>query len=147
LAVTSSALMAVCKMAARRDPAVSSVDHAASFARGSSHIGRLSICRGRSPNPGAFGSWITRIAEPNLSKRLNEPGSTALFCLRKPSKQFMCKLRKRIVARAHDYNSIGRTRKVDQSIAAGVAVRKDKRFSPSSFDVADNVVASNAAVD
>ena len=31
------------------------------------------------------------------------------ICLRKPSKEFMCELRKRIVARAHDHDAIVRT--------------------------------------
>ena len=34
---------------------------------------------------------------------------TFVFCHRKPSKEFICELRKRIVARAHDYDAITTT--------------------------------------
>jgi hypothetical protein len=34
---------------------------------------------------------------------------TFVFCHSKPSKEFICELRKRIVARAHDYDAITTT--------------------------------------
>jgi len=49
---------------------------------------------GRSSTTAAF-SWVTL--------------SLFVFCNRKPSKELMCELRKRIVARAHDYDAITTT--------------------------------------
>jgi hypothetical protein len=43
--------------------------------------------------------------------------------LRKPSKEFMCELRKRIVARAHDHNPIATTGQPDQGVATDVRVQ------------------------
>ena len=65
----------------------------------------------------------------------------------KPSKEFMCELRKRIVARAHDYDAIATTRQPDQHVATGAAVRKSKGLSAAPLDFANNIVAADAAVD
>ncbi len=59
----------------------------------------------------------------------------------------MCEMRKRIVARAHDHNSIATTRQLNQRVTAAATVWKSNRMTPLPFNVADNVAASNAAVD
>ena len=68
-------------------------------------------------------------------------------CRRKPSNEFMCEPRKRIVARAHDYDAITATGQSDQGVATAAAVWESKGLSTMPFDVANNFAASNATVD
>ena len=72
---------------------------------------------------------------------------TFVFCHRKPSKELICELRKRIVARAHDYDAITTTGQPDQHVATGAAVRKSKGLSAAPPDLANNIIAADAAVD
>jgi hypothetical protein len=65
----------------------------------------------------------------------------------KPSKELICELRKRIVARAHDHDAITTPRQPDQHVAAGAAVRKSKGLSAAPLDFANNIAAADAAVD
>src|SRR3974390_3000508 len=64
-----------------------------------------------------------------------------------PSKEFMCELRKRIVARAHNHDAITPTGQPDQHVATGAAVWKSKGLSAAPLDFANNIVASDATVD
>ena len=66
---------------------------------------------------------------------------------RKPSKEFMCKLRKRIIARAHDYDAVASTGQPDQHVTTAATVRKSKGLSTAPFNFANNIVAADAAVD
>jgi hypothetical protein len=66
---------------------------------------------------------------------------------RKPLKELLCELRKRIVARAHDHDAIATTGQPDQQVATGGAVRKSKGLSTTPLDFANNIVAADAAVD
>ena len=59
----------------------------------------------------------------------------------------MCKLRKRIIARAHDHDAIATMGQPDQGVATGAAVWKSKGPSTTPFDFANNFAASDAAVD
>ena len=59
----------------------------------------------------------------------------------------MCELRKRIVARAHDYDAITTTGQPDQHVATGAAVSKSKGLSPTPLDFANDIIAADAAVD
>src|SRR5271170_1716237 len=52
--------------------------------------------------------------------------SAELLVLVYPSKDFMCEMRKRIVARSHDHNSIATAGQPNQSVAAAAAVWKRK---------------------
>jgi hypothetical protein len=69
------------------------------------------------------------------------------FCHCKPSKEFICKLRKRIVARAHDHDAITTMGQPDQHIATGAPVWKRKGLSAAPLEFANNIVAADAAVD
>jgi hypothetical protein len=72
---------------------------------------------------------------------------TFVFCHRKPSKEFICELRERIVARAHDYDAITTTGQLDQHVATGAAIWKSKGLSAAPLDFANNIIAADAAVD
>src|SRR5262249_43713965 len=72
---------------------------------------------------------------------------TFVFYHRKPSKELMCELRKRIVACAHDHDAITTTGQPDQHIATGAAVWKSKGLSAAPLDFANNIVAPDAALD
>jgi hypothetical protein len=72
---------------------------------------------------------------------------TFAFCHRKPSKELICELRKRIVARAHDYDAITTTGQPDQHVATGAAVWKSKGLSAAPLNFANNIIAADAAVD
>ena len=72
---------------------------------------------------------------------------TFAFCHRKPSKELRCELRKRIVARAHDYDAITTTGQPDQHVATGAAVWKSKGISAAPLDFANDILAADAAVD
>jgi hypothetical protein len=80
---------------------------------------------------------------------LKSPGGNRTFvsCQCKPSKEFMCELRKRIVARAHDHDAITTTGQPDQHVATGAAVLKSKGLSPAPLDFANNIFAADATVD
>ena len=59
----------------------------------------------------------------------------------------MCKLRKRIVARPHDYDAITPTSQSDQHVTTGATVCKSKGLSTAPLNFANNIVAADAAVD
>jgi len=59
----------------------------------------------------------------------------------------MCELRKRIVARAHDYDAITTTGQPDQHVATGVAVWKRKGLSAVPLDFGNKIFAADAAID
>src|SRR5262249_18293740 len=69
------------------------------------------------------------------------------LCHREPSKKLMCELRKRVVARAHDYDAITTTGQPDQHIATGAAVWKRKGVSAAPLDFANKIIAADAAID
>jgi len=80
---------------------------------------------------------------------LKSPAGTRTFvrgqC--KPSKQFICELRKGVVARAHDYDAITTVGQPNQHVATGTAVWKSKSLSAAPLDLANNIVAADATVD
>jgi hypothetical protein len=80
---------------------------------------------------------------PPLSRHVQSKN----LALLNPSHKFAAELRKRIVARSHDHNTIAAAGQSDKSVAAGAAIRICKSFSTTSFNFAYNVAASNAAVD
>jgi len=59
----------------------------------------------------------------------------------------MGELRKRIVARSHDHDSIATAGEPHQSVAAGAAIRKSKGIAATPLNFANNVATSNAAID
>jgi hypothetical protein len=59
----------------------------------------------------------------------------------------MCEMRKRVVARSHDHNSIATTGQPNQSVAAAAAVWKSKGIATMPFNFANNFATSNTAVD
>ena len=67
---------------------------------------------------------------------LQSPSSnrTFVFCHCKPSKELMCELRKRIVARTHDYNAITTTCQTDQHVTTVATVCKSKGLSTAPLD-------------
>src|SRR5262249_33670558 len=69
------------------------------------------------------------------------------FVTVKSSKKPVCELRKRIVARPHDHDTIARTSQPDQHVATGAAVWKSKGLSARPLDFANKIFAPNAAVD
>ena len=72
---------------------------------------------------------------------------TVVVFHRKPSKEFMCKLRKRIIARAHDYDAVASTGQPDQHVTTAATVRKSKGLPTALLNFANNIVAADAAVD
>ncbi len=59
----------------------------------------------------------------------------------------MCELRKRIVARAHDYDAITTAGQPDQHVATGAAAWKRKGLSAVPLDFANKIIAADAAID
>ena len=80
---------------------------------------------------------------------LKSPGGNRTFVIWqcKPSKELMCELRKRIVARAHNHDTITTTGQLDQLVATDAAVWKSEGLSAAPLDFANNIVAPDATVD
>src|SRR6516164_11385651 len=64
----------------------------------------------------------------------------------KPSKEFICELRKRVVARAHDHEAITTAGQADQHVATGAAVWKSKGLAAAPLDFANDIVAADATI-
>lgn len=84
--------------------------------------------------------------ENNSSDGVWSNRSFVFWCV-KSSKEVTRELRKRIVARAHDYDPIAASGQSDQQVATGCAFWKSKGLSAAPLDFTNNIVAADAAID
>jgi hypothetical protein len=73
-------------------------------------------------------------------------GGNQNLALADPSNKFVCELRKRFVARAHNHDAIAMTGQSDKGVAAGAAIRKRKSLSTTPFNFTYHFATSNAAI-